>query len=219
CCSQYGFCGSSDAHCLKINGCQNGCSDGPDSPSPFPTTLNAVSTTSKSLVLTTVSGSSFTTTPRSSGGSAATTTTDASGDASMISGDIGPHSTHTITRTTTKDGTTFTYTQLGTATQTTSVNQTITATSIIVETMTVTQTATQNQTVTREPTTTYYPDGPTMPPSIIQNVDGYRYTGCYGELGRDPKNTLSDDFYVISGMTLEVCSEYCSEYEYFGLEG
>ncbi|KAF2254806.1 carbohydrate-binding module family 18 [Trematosphaeria pertusa] len=28
CCSQYGYCGTTDGHCLKANGCQNGCTDG-----------------------------------------------------------------------------------------------------------------------------------------------------------------------------------------------
>ncbi len=78
---------------------------------------------------------------------------------------------------------------------------------MIVQTMTVTQTATQNQTVTVEPTTAYEPIGEPSP-SIIPYVGDYKYQGCYGELGRDPKNTLSDDFYSVAGMTLEVCAEY-----------
>ncbi|KAL2065357.1 hypothetical protein VTL71DRAFT_3027 [Oculimacula yallundae] len=28
CCSQFGFCGNTDGHCLVANGCQNGCKDG-----------------------------------------------------------------------------------------------------------------------------------------------------------------------------------------------
>ncbi|BFZ59011.1 hypothetical protein YB2330_000010 [Saitoella coloradoensis] len=28
CCSEYGWCGNTDAHCLVSNGCQNGCTDG-----------------------------------------------------------------------------------------------------------------------------------------------------------------------------------------------
>ncbi|KAH6671797.1 hypothetical protein B0J14DRAFT_81085 [Halenospora varia] len=33
CCSQYGYCGKTDGHCLVANGCQNGCSGGTAPPS------------------------------------------------------------------------------------------------------------------------------------------------------------------------------------------
>ncbi|KAJ9641404.1 hypothetical protein H2199_005374 [Coniosporium tulheliwenetii] len=39
CCSEYGFCGNTDGHCLVKNGCQNGCKDGGpggNTPQPSP---------------------------------------------------------------------------------------------------------------------------------------------------------------------------------------
>ncbi|ODQ56615.1 hypothetical protein SAICODRAFT_22959 [Saitoella complicata NRRL Y-17804] len=48
CCSEYGWCGNTDAHCLVSNGCQNGCTDGSlttiSSTSTAPATTMAVTT-------------------------------------------------------------------------------------------------------------------------------------------------------------------------------
>ncbi|KAF2136877.1 carbohydrate-binding module family 18 [Aplosporella prunicola CBS 121167] len=44
CCSEFGFCGKTDGHCLVANGCQNGCSDGTPNP-PAAGTTDAPTTT------------------------------------------------------------------------------------------------------------------------------------------------------------------------------
>lgn len=37
CCSEYGYCGKTDIHCLPENGCQNGCTDPSNPPTSVPT--------------------------------------------------------------------------------------------------------------------------------------------------------------------------------------
>jgi hypothetical protein len=54
CCSEYGYCGSTDGHCLKANGCQNGCKDGDaaaTTPSPVTNTRPPSTSTSGEPVL------------------------------------------------------------------------------------------------------------------------------------------------------------------------
>lgn len=54
CCSEYGYCGTTDGHCLKANGCQNGCKDGDASattPSPVTNTRPPSTSTSGEPVL------------------------------------------------------------------------------------------------------------------------------------------------------------------------
>lgn len=60
------------------------------------------------------------------------------------------------------------------------------------------------------------PPLPNVPPSVLQSIGEYKYSGCYteGQGGRAlaDKQTASDE------MTVATCSAYCSNYKYFGIE-
>ncbi|KAL8752627.1 MAG: hypothetical protein Q9184_005668, partial [Pyrenodesmia sp. 2 TL-2023] len=60
------------------------------------------------------------------------------------------------------------------------------------------------------------PPLPNVPPSVLQTIGAYKYSGCYteGVGGRAlaDKQTASDE------MTVATCSAFCSSYNFFGIE-
>ncbi|KAL8924101.1 MAG: hypothetical protein Q9208_004238 [Pyrenodesmia sp. 3 TL-2023] len=60
------------------------------------------------------------------------------------------------------------------------------------------------------------PPLPNVPPSVLQTIGAYKYSGCYteGVGGRAlaDKQTASDE------MTVATCSTFCSDYNFFGIE-
>ncbi|KAL8765358.1 MAG: hypothetical protein Q9209_007544 [Squamulea sp. 1 TL-2023] len=57
---------------------------------------------------------------------------------------------------------------------------------------------------------------PNIPPSILPSVGAYNYAGCYTEgIGG---RALSDAQTVYDEMTVAYCANFCSKYQYFGIE-
>jgi hypothetical protein len=65
-------------------------------------------------------------------------------------------------------------------------------------------------------TTTAVPTATATPTPTIGAVPGYRYVGCYADA---EDRTLPDSSKTdVTGMTLQECAEFCSEFAFFGVE-